>query len=125
MGGSGGVIVMDETTCMVRVGEIVSRFYHHESCGQCTQCREGTAWLHKVLARIERGQGRPEDLDLLLDMCDNMKGKTICVLSDAAAMPIESYLKHFRPEFERHIRERRCPFGDGNANWGKTNPNDQ
>lgn len=111
MGGSGGVIVMDDRTCMVRVGEIVSRFYHHESCGQCTQCREGTAWLHKTLARIERGQGRPEDLELLLDMCDNMKGKTICVLSDAAAMPIESYLKQFRPEFERHIRERGCPFG--------------
>jgi NADH-quinone oxidoreductase subunit F len=94
----------------VRVGAIVSRFYHHESCGQCTQCREGTAWLHKVLARLERGQGRKEDLDLLLDMCDNMKGKTICVLSDAAAMPIESYLKHFRDEFEQHVRERRCPF---------------
>ncbi|HTX52304.1 MAG TPA: NADH-quinone oxidoreductase subunit NuoF [Candidatus Baltobacteraceae bacterium] len=110
MGGSGAVVVMDETTCMVRVGEIVSRFYHHESCGQCTQCREGTAWLHKVLRRIENGQGRKEDLDLLLDMCDNMKGKTICVLSDAAAMPIESYLKHFRDEFERHIRDRACPF---------------
>jgi NADH-quinone oxidoreductase subunit F len=111
MGGSGAVIVMDDTTCMVRVGEIVSRFYHHESCGQCTQCREGTAWLHKVLHRIEHGQGRKDDLDLLLDMCDNMKGKTICVLSDAAAMPIESYLKHFRDEFERHVRERACPFG--------------
>jgi NADH-quinone oxidoreductase subunit F len=110
MGGSGGVIVMDDTACMVRVGEIVSRFYHHESCGQCTQCREGTAWLHKVLRRIERGQGRREDLDLLLDVCDNMKGKTICVLSDAAAMPIESYLKHFREEFEAHVRERACPF---------------
>jgi NADH-quinone oxidoreductase subunit F len=110
MGGSGGVVVMDETTCMVRVGEIVSRFYHHESCGQCTQCREGTAWLHKTLHRIEHGQGRKEDLDLLLDTCDNMKGKTICVLSDAAAMPIESYLKYFREEFELHIRERACPF---------------
>jgi len=113
MGGSGAVIVMDDTTCMVAVGEIVSRFYHHESCGQCTQCREGTAWLHKVLRRIEHGQGRKEDLDLLLDMCDNMKGKTICVLSDAAAMPIESYLKYFRDEFERHVRERACPFGGG------------
>ena len=110
MGGSGGVIVMDDTVCMVRVGEIVSRFYHHESCGQCTQCREGTAWLHKVLRRIERGQGRKEDLDVLLDMCDNMKGKTICVLSDAAAMPIESYLKYFRDEFETHVREQACPF---------------
>ncbi len=110
MGGSGGVIVMDETTCMVRVGEIVTRFYHHESCGQCTQCREGTAWLHKVLARIERGAGRPGDLETLLDACDNMKGKTICVLSDAAAMPVESYLKYFRPEFEQHIRDRACPL---------------
>jgi NADH-quinone oxidoreductase subunit F len=115
MGGSGGVIVMDETVCMVRVGEIVSRFYHHESCGQCTQCREGTAWLHKILHRIEHGQGRKEDLDLLLDMCDNMKGKTICVLSDAAAMPIESYLKHFREEFEAHVRERGCPFAGRDA----------
>jgi len=110
MGGSGGVIVMDETTCMVRVGEIVTRFYHHESCGQCTQCREGTAWLHKALARIERGQGRPGDLETLLDVCDNMKGKTICVLSDAAAMPVESYLKYFRDEFEQHIRDRACPL---------------
>ena len=109
MGGSGAVIVMDDTTCMVRVGEIVSRFYHHESCGQCTQCREGTAWLHKTIRRIEHGQGRQADLDLLLDMCDNMKGKTICVLSDAAAMPIESDLKHFRDEFERHVRGRACP----------------
>jgi NADH-quinone oxidoreductase subunit F len=110
MGGSGAVIAMDDTTCMVRVAEIVSRFYHHESCGQCTQCREGTAWLHKMLRRIEHGQGRKEDLEVLLDVCDNMKGKTICVLSDAAAMPIESYLKHFRDEFEQHVHERGCPF---------------
>jgi NADH-quinone oxidoreductase subunit F len=118
MGGSGAVIVMDDTTCIVRVAEIVSRFYHHESCGQCTQCREGTAWLHKVLRRIEHGQGRKEDLDLLLDICDNMKGKTICVLSDAAAMPIESYLKHFRDEFARHIAERGCPLGGAAAREG-------
>lgn len=111
MAGSGGVIVMDETTCMVRVGEVVSRFYHHESCGQCTQCREGTAWLHKTLRRIEEGRGRTADLDLLFDICDNMKGKTICPLSDAAAMPIESYLKYFRDEFEQHVVERGCPFG--------------
>ncbi|PWB80282.1 MAG: NADH-quinone oxidoreductase subunit F [Candidatus Methylomirabilota bacterium] len=111
MAGSGGLIVMDETTCMVRVGEIVSRFYHHESCGQCTQCREGTAWLHKTLRRIEEGRGRTADLDLLVDICDNMKGKTICPLSDAAAMPIESYLKYFRDEFERHVAARGCPFG--------------
>ncbi|MGH7361571.1 MAG: NADH-quinone oxidoreductase subunit NuoF, partial [Candidatus Methylomirabilales bacterium] len=110
MGGSGGVIVMAEGTCMVKVGEVVARFFHHESCGQCTQCREGTAWLHKVLARIERGGGRREDLDLLLDVCDNMTGKTICVLSDAAALPVSSYVRYFRDEFEAHVRERRCPL---------------
>jgi NADH-quinone oxidoreductase subunit F len=102
---------MDQTTSIPRMARNIARFFAHESCGQCTQCREGTAWLHKVLRRIERGQGRKEDLDLLLDMCDNMKGKTICVLSDAAAMPIESYLKYFRNEFEQHVRERACPFG--------------
>jgi len=110
MGGSGGVIVMAEGSCMVKVGEVVARFFHHESCGQCTQCREGTAWLHKVLARIERGGGRREDLDLLLDVCDNMTGQTICVLSDAAALPVASYLRYFRDEFEAHVRERRCPL---------------
>jgi NADH-quinone oxidoreductase subunit F len=110
MGGSGGVIVMAEGTCMVKVGEVVARFFHHESCGQCTQCREGTAWLHKVLARIEGGGGRREDLDLLLDVCDNMTGKTICVLSDAAALPVASYVRSFRDEFEAHVRERRCPL---------------
>ena len=110
MGGSGGVIVMAEGSCMVKVGEVVARFFHHESCGQCTQCREGTAWLHKVLARIERGGGRREDLDLLLDVCDNMTGKTICVLSDAAALPVASYVRYFRDEFEAHVRERRCPL---------------
>jgi len=115
MAGSGGVIVMDDSTCMVRAGEIVARFYHHESCGQCTQCREGTAWLHKTLRRIEAGRGRKVDLDLLMDICDNMKGKTICPLSDAAAMPIESYLKYFGDEFEQHIVERACPFGSGDG----------
>ncbi|MFQ5882234.1 MAG: NADH-quinone oxidoreductase subunit NuoF, partial [Candidatus Methylomirabilales bacterium] len=110
MGGSGAVIVMDETACMVRVGEVVNRFYHHESCGQCTQCREGTAWLHKILTRIEAGRGRVADLEILKDVCRNMKGQTICVLSDSAAMPTESYLKHFREEFEAHIQQGGCPF---------------
>lgn len=110
MGGSGGVIVLDDTTCMVKVGEIINRFYHHESCGQCTQCREGTAWLHKVLKRIEEGRGRMADLELLPDVCDNMTGQTICVLSDSAAMPTLSYLKFFREEFEAHITEGGCPF---------------
>jgi NADH-quinone oxidoreductase subunit F len=110
MGGSGAVIVMDETTCMVRVGEVVNRFYHHESCGQCTQCREGTAWLHQILMRIEEGRGRVADLEILKDVCRNMKGQTICVLSDSAAMPTESYLRYFQEEFEGHIQQGRCPF---------------
>jgi NADH-quinone oxidoreductase subunit F len=110
MGGSGAVIVMDETTCMVRVGEVVNRFYHHESCGQCTQCREGTAWLHQILMRIEEGRGRVADLEILKDVCRNMKGQTICVLSDSAAMPTESYLRHFQEEFEAHIQQGGCPF---------------
>ncbi|MFQ5990067.1 MAG: NADH-quinone oxidoreductase subunit NuoF [Candidatus Methylomirabilales bacterium] len=110
MGGSGAVIVIDETTCMVKVGEVINRFYHHESCGQCTQCREGTAWLHKMLKRIEEGQGRMGDLEVLKDVCRNMQGQTICVLSDSAAMPTESYLKFFWEEFEAHIQQGRCPF---------------
>jgi NADH-quinone oxidoreductase subunit F len=110
MGGSGGVVVMDETTCMVEVGVVVNRFYHHESCGQCTQCREGTAWLHKILKRIEEGRGQMDDLEVLKGVCRNMKGQTICVLSDSAAMPTESYLRYFAEEFVAHIREGRCPF---------------
>ncbi len=110
MGGSGAVIVMDETTCMVKVGEVINRFYHHESCGQCTQCREGTAWLHQILKRIEEGRGRMDDLEILKDVCRNMKGQTICVLSDSAAMPTESYLGYFREEFEAHIQRGSCPF---------------
>ncbi len=110
MGGSGAVIVMDDTTCMVKVGEVINRFYHHESCGQCTQCREGTAWLHQILKRIEEGRGRVADLEILKDVCRNMKGQTICVLSDSAAMPTESYLRHFQEEFEAHIQQGRCPF---------------
>ncbi|MBI3988679.1 MAG: NADH-quinone oxidoreductase subunit NuoF [candidate division NC10 bacterium] len=110
MGGSGAVIVMDDSTCMVRVAEVVARFYRHESCGQCTQCREGTAWLHKILKRWEEGKGFKDEIDVMLDICDNMKGETICVLSDACAMPVESYIRCFRDEFEEHVRQRGCPF---------------
>ncbi len=108
--GSAGVVVMDETTCMVRMAMITARFYEHESCGQCTQCREGTAWLYNILHRIEYGEGRMQDLDTLLNACENMKGRTICVLSDAAAMPIEGFIKHYRAEFEQHITGKVCPF---------------
>jgi NADH-quinone oxidoreductase subunit F len=106
--GSGAVIVMDETTCMVRALERLSYFYFEESCGQCTPCREGTGWLYRVVHRIENGLGRAEDLALLDNVADNIAGRTICALGDAAALPVKSFLKHFRAEFEHHIEHRRC-----------------
>ncbi len=106
--GSGAVIVMDETRCMVRSLERLSYFYFEESCGQCTPCREGTGWLYRVVHRIENGQGRPEDLDLLNSVADNIQGRTICALGDAAAMPVRAFIKHFRSEFEHHIEHKRC-----------------
>ena len=106
--GSGAVIVMDETRCMVRCLERLSYFYFEESCGQCTPCREGTGWLYRVVHRIEHGQGRPEDLDLLNSVADNIQGRTICALGDAAAMPVRAFIKHFRSEFEHHIEHKHC-----------------
>jgi NADH-quinone oxidoreductase subunit F len=96
---------------MVKVAARVARFYAHESCGQCSQCREGTAWIHKILKRMEAGGGRPGEVDLVYELCGNMKGQTICVLSDACAMPIESYIAKFRPEFDYHITHGRCMVG--------------
>jgi NADH-quinone oxidoreductase subunit F len=101
--GSAAVIVMDESTCMVRVLERLSRFYHSESCGQCTPCREGTGWMNRVLKRIVEGAGRSEDLQLLLDVAGRIEGHTICALGDAAAWPVQSFIKHFRREFEYMI----------------------
>lgn len=106
--GSGAIIVMDETVCMVQALERLSYFYYEESCGQCTPCREGTGWLHKILRRIEHGEGRPEDLDLLTSLTGNIMGRTICPLGDAASMPVNGFLKHFRPEFEYHIEHKKC-----------------
>ena len=106
--GSAGVIVLDETTCIVRFAARTARFYAEESCGQCTQCREGTWWMEQVLHRIERGQGTMNDLEMIEDMCGHMKGVTICVLSDACAMPVEAMIQKFRSEFEYHITEKRC-----------------
>jgi NADH-quinone oxidoreductase subunit F len=106
--GTGAVIVMDETTCMVKALERLSYFYYEESCGQCTPCREGTGWLYRIVHRIEHGEGRPEDLDLLLDLCNNIAGRTICALGDAAAWPVQGFLKHYRKEFEYHIEHKRC-----------------
>jgi NADH-quinone oxidoreductase subunit F len=111
--GSGAVIVLDETNCMVKILERMSYFYHEESCGQCTPCREGTGWLYRIVHRIETGQGRQEDLDLLDDVADKISGKTICALGDAAAMPVQGMLRHFRHEFQYHIDHKRCMVGLG------------
>ncbi len=106
--GSGAVIVMDETTCMVKALERLSYFYFEESCGQCTPCREGTGWMYRVVHRIEHGKGRMEDLDLLTNIAGNISGRTICALGDAAASPVASFVKHFRDEFEYHITHGKC-----------------
>jgi len=106
--GSGAVIVMDETTCMVKALERLSFFYYEESCGQCTPCREGTNWMYKVVHRIENGQGRADDLDLLGSVTTNIMGRTICALGDAASMPVQSFIKHFRDEFAYHIEHKKC-----------------
>ena len=110
--GSGAVIVMNDTRCMVRCLERLSYFYQNESCGQCTPCREGTGWLYRVMHRIEHGHGRPEDIDLLDSVAENIQGRTICALGDAAAMPVRSFIKHFRDEFEYHIEHKQCPVPD-------------
>ena len=107
--GSGAVIIMAEGTCMVKVLANLAHFYAHESCGQCTPCREGTGWLERVLERILHGQGRPSDLDLLDNVAGRIGGRTICALGDAAAMPVQSFLKHYRHEFE-HLIEHGTPL---------------
>jgi NADH-quinone oxidoreductase subunit F len=106
--GSGAVIVMDETRCMVKSLLRLSYFYSHESCGQCTPCREGTGWLWRLVNRLERGQGRAEDLALLDSVAENIMGRTICALGDAAAMPVRGMLKHFRDEFAYHVEHKTC-----------------
>ena len=102
--GTGAVMVMDESTCMVSVLRRISRFYMAESCGQCTPCREGTGWLYRMLCRILDGKGEEEDLDKLLDVANKIEGHTICALGDAAAWPVQSFLQHYRHEFEYMIR---------------------
>ncbi len=106
--GSGAVIVLDDSRCMVKSLQRLSYFYMHESCGQCTPCREGTGWLWRVVDRIECGQGRPSDLDLLDNVAENIMGRTICALGDAAAMPVRAMIKHFRHEFEYHVEHKTC-----------------
>jgi len=106
--GSGGVIVMDDTTCMVRAAWNIARFYAHESCGQCSPCREGCHWMEKIFRRIEQGLGQPDDLDLILNISGNIMGNTICPFGDAAAMPAAAFIRKFRQEFEAHIEQKRC-----------------
>jgi NADH-quinone oxidoreductase subunit F len=106
--GSGAVIVMDETTCMVRVAYQLSKFYEHESCGKCVPCREGTRWIRMIMERIENGKGRVEDIDLLLDICSNIAGMTVCPMGDAAVVPIMSTIEKFRGEYEYHIENKKC-----------------
>lgn len=106
--GSAGIIVLDDTTCMVWLAENLLRFYRHESCGKCTPCREGTQWLLNILEKIERGEGEMKDLALLESVAGLIVGKTLCAFGDAAATPALTTLKHFRPEYEAHVREGRC-----------------
>jgi NADH-quinone oxidoreductase subunit F len=104
MAGSGGVIVMDETVCMVEALQSAAKFFAHESCGQCSPCREGTGWIHRIMRRMAQGGGRLQDIEDLLAIARDMEGKTICVFADAAAWPVQSYITKFRAEFEEHIR---------------------
>ena len=106
--GSGAVIVMDSSTCMVKMSYIINRFFSHESCGKCTPCRDGTPWLTRVLKRIEHGEGRPGDLDLLDGICNNIFGRTFCPLGDGAVMALRGALNNFREEFQYHIDHKRC-----------------
>lgn len=99
MMGTGGVIVLDETRCMVHALLNIARFYRNESCGQCTPCREGTAWMVRLLERIQQGMAVPQDIDLLDSVASNIQGRTLCALGEAAALPVRSFLKHFRHEF--------------------------
>jgi len=106
--GSGAVIVMDDSRCMVKALQRLSYFYMHESCGQCTPCREGTGWLSRMVDRIESGQGRQSDMALLDNVAENIQGRTICALGDAAAMPVRAMIKHFRHEFDHHVTHKTC-----------------
>jgi NADH-quinone oxidoreductase subunit F len=108
--GSGAVIVMDDSICMVSVTYRAMKFFEHESCGKCVPCREGTDWLRKVLERVENGKGREGDVDLLLYISGTMTGRTFCPLGDGAAGVVQAMIKHFRTEFEEHISEKKCTY---------------
>jgi NADH-quinone oxidoreductase subunit F len=110
--GSAGVVVLDDRSCMVQLGIRVSEFYEHESCGKCTPCREGTRWMTQILRRLEAGHAEQHELDLLLDVCDRINGKCLCPLGETAAIAVASYVDKFRDEFQQHVDEGGCPFGD-------------
>ncbi|MGD8413145.1 MAG: NADH-quinone oxidoreductase subunit NuoF [Candidatus Latescibacterota bacterium] len=110
MVGSGAIMVLSDKICIVKALEVAMRFYSHESCGQCPPCREGTFWLYRLVSRIERGEGKPGDIDKIASICPNMMGRTVCVLADAAAMPAASYIEKFKGEFEAHIEQKCCPL---------------
>jgi NADH-quinone oxidoreductase subunit F len=123
MAGSGGVMVLDDATCLVRSLWRITRFYAEESCGQCTPCREGQPWMARILRAIEEGRAKPQDLDTLMEVARGIApfppfglGKTICALGDAGALPVQSFLTKFRGEFEAHVDQGRCPYGD--HPWG-------
>ncbi|WP_322629477.1 NADH-ubiquinone oxidoreductase-F iron-sulfur binding region domain-containing protein, partial [Halothiobacillus sp.] len=113
--GSGGLIVIDDSACMVHALRRIARFYYSESCGQCTPCREGTGWLYRMLTRIVEGKGTPADLNRLDDVASKIEGRTICALGDAAATPVRSFIKHFRHEFEYYIEHGHSMSVDGLA----------
>jgi NADH-quinone oxidoreductase subunit F len=115
--GSGAVVFMDESTCMVRNALVTTEFFEHESCGKCTPCREGTWWAVKILERIEHGEGRRADLDLLLDIANGIDGRSFCPLGDAASWALRSNVKVFRDEFEQHVADKKCPFGDAHRSF--------
>ncbi len=117
--GSGAVIVMDDTTCLVEAALRLTRFYRHESCGQCTPCREGLGWIEKILDAIESGEGSLSDIDLLLDIAGGISGKTLCPMGDAAVVPVQSTIARFRSEYELHVKEKRCPFRPSSVSVGR------
>jgi NADH-quinone oxidoreductase subunit F len=122
--GSAAVIVVDDRACMVQLGLRAEKFYMHESCGKCTPCREGTRWLVQLLERIESGEGRQSDLDLLRNVCDRIEGKSLCALGDFAVWCVGSYVDKFYDEFQRHVDEGGCPFGGASSIEGVVAPSD-
>jgi NADH-quinone oxidoreductase subunit F len=123
--GSAAVIVIDERACMVQLALRAEKFYMHESCGKCTPCREGTRWLVQLLEKIEAGEGTQADLDLVIEVCGRIEGKSLCALGDFAVWCVGSYVEKFRDEFQRHVDEGRCPYGGESSTEGVPAPSDQ